>query len=140
MYDKYHLSRCDAMEWLAEHYPAFPTSMPDVPMRVDWCSENLLKGGRSSFSWMERWHSLTVCLRVSALKIWKVLGCRRYRYDLHIRRITNPHLAGFSLSGVCMHANPIIWLLVGVMALSAISSLIHMSEGLLWLNLLWAQS
>ena len=39
-----------------------------------------------------------------------------------------------------MHANPIIWLIVGVMALSAISSLIHMSEGLLWLNLLWAQS
>lgn len=44
MYDKYHLSRCDAMEWLAEHYPAFPASMPDVPMRVEWCSENLFKG------------------------------------------------------------------------------------------------
>lgn len=28
-----------------------------------------------------------------------------------------------------MHANPIIWLVVGIMALSAISSLIHMSEG-----------
>jgi hypothetical protein len=39
-----------------------------------------------------------------------------------------------------MHANPIIWLIVGIMALSAISSLAHQSEGLLWLNLLWAQS
>lgn len=38
-----------------------------------------------------------------------------------------------------MQANPIIWLIVGIMALSAISSLIHMSEGLLWLNLLWAR-
>ncbi|CAM7286464.1 hypothetical protein ENINMM205M_01165 [Enterobacter intestinihominis] len=38
-----------------------------------------------------------------------------------------------------MHANPIIWLIVGIMALSAISSLIHMSERLLWLNLLWAR-
>ena len=37
-----------------------------------------------------------------------------------------------------MHANPIIWLIVGIMALSAIYSLIHMSEGHLWLNLLWA--
>lgn len=39
-----------------------------------------------------------------------------------------------------MHANPIIWLIFVIMALSSISSLIHMSEGLLWLNLLWAQS
>lgn len=54
-------------------------------------------------------------------------------------QITNPHPAGFSLSGVTMHANPIIWLMVGIMAQSAISSLIHMSEGLLWLNLLWAR-
>ena len=38
-----------------------------------------------------------------------------------------------------MHANPIIWLIVGIMALSAISSLIHMSEGQIWLNLLWAR-
>ncbi len=38
-----------------------------------------------------------------------------------------------------MQANPLIWLIVGIMALSAISSLIHMSEGLLWLNLLWAR-
>lgn len=44
MYDKYHLSRCDAMEWLAEHYPTFPKTMPDVPMRADWCSENLFRG------------------------------------------------------------------------------------------------
>ncbi len=38
-----------------------------------------------------------------------------------------------------MQANPIIWLIVGIMALSALSSLIHMSEGLLWLNLLWVR-
>ena len=34
-----------------------------------------------------------------------------------------------------MQANPIIWLIVLIMALSAISSLIHMSEGQLWLHL-----
>lgn len=38
-----------------------------------------------------------------------------------------------------MHANPLVWLIVGIMTLSAISSLIHMSEGQLWLNLLWAR-
>lgn len=38
-----------------------------------------------------------------------------------------------------MHANPVIWLIVGILAMSAISSLIHMSEGQLWLNLLWAR-
>lgn len=38
-----------------------------------------------------------------------------------------------------MHANPIVWLIVVIMALSAISSLAHQSEGLLWLNLLWAR-
>lgn len=44
MYDKYTLSRCDAMEWLAENYPIFPDKMPDVPMRADWWSENLFRG------------------------------------------------------------------------------------------------
>jgi len=44
MYDKYTLNRCDAMEWLAEHYPIFPDNMPDVPMRADWCSADLFKG------------------------------------------------------------------------------------------------
>ena len=44
MYDKYHLSRCDAMEWLAEHYPVFPDSMPEIPMHTEWCSANLFKG------------------------------------------------------------------------------------------------
>lgn len=44
MYDKYHLSRCDAMEWLAEHYPVFPKAMPNVPMRAEWYSANLFRG------------------------------------------------------------------------------------------------
>lgn len=44
MYDKYHFSRCDAMEWLAENYPTFPDKMPDVPMKAEWCSESLFKG------------------------------------------------------------------------------------------------
>ena len=44
MYDNYTINCCDAMERLAEHYPVFPASMPDVPMRVEWCSENLFKG------------------------------------------------------------------------------------------------
>lgn len=44
MYDKYHLSRCDAIEWLAENYPDFPVEMPNVPLRTDWCSETLFKG------------------------------------------------------------------------------------------------
>ncbi len=43
-YDKYHLSRCDAMEWLAEHYPSFPDEMPSVPLRASWVSESLFKG------------------------------------------------------------------------------------------------
>lgn len=43
-YDKYHLSRCDAMEWLAEHYPFFPTKMPNVPLRASWVSESLFQG------------------------------------------------------------------------------------------------
>lgn len=44
MYDKYHLSRCDAMEWLAERYPVFPKAMPNVPMRAEWCSADLFRG------------------------------------------------------------------------------------------------
>ncbi|WP_235424680.1 hypothetical protein, partial [Enterobacter hormaechei] len=44
MYDKYTLNRCDAMEWLAEHYPVFPDKMPDVPLKADWCSANLFMG------------------------------------------------------------------------------------------------
>ncbi|HBU7565735.1 hypothetical protein [Escherichia coli] len=44
MYDKYTLNRCDAMEWLAEHYPVFPGKMPDVPLKADWCSANLFMG------------------------------------------------------------------------------------------------
>ncbi|MDU2343325.1 MAG: hypothetical protein E7D81_24845 [Enterobacter asburiae] len=44
MYDKYTLNRCDAMEWLAEHYPVFPDKMPDVPLKADWCSASLFMG------------------------------------------------------------------------------------------------
>ncbi|EPZ2140094.1 hypothetical protein RZR38_19030 [Citrobacter freundii] len=44
MYDKYTLNRCDAMEWLAEHYLVFPDKMPDVPLKADWCSANLFMG------------------------------------------------------------------------------------------------
>lgn len=44
MYDKYHLSRCDAMEWLAENYPEFPNKMPDVPMKADLCGGSLFNG------------------------------------------------------------------------------------------------
>ena len=44
MYDKYTLNRCDAMEWLAEHYLVFSDKMPDVPLKADWCSANLFMG------------------------------------------------------------------------------------------------
>ncbi|MEG1123049.1 MAG: hypothetical protein RSE62_12695 [Citrobacter sp.] len=44
MYDKYHINRCNAMEWLSEHYPEFPEAMPeDVPLRASWCSDNLFE-------------------------------------------------------------------------------------------------
>lgn len=46
MYDKYQLSRCDAMEWLAEHYPVFPASMPDVPQNCSGISYPLYKRWR----------------------------------------------------------------------------------------------
>ncbi|CAH5464350.1 hypothetical protein AI2941V1_0280 [Enterobacter cloacae] len=38
-----------------------------------------------------------------------------------------------------MQYNPILAAIACLIAWSAISSLIHMSEGLLWLNLLWAR-
>ena len=44
MYDRYHIERCDAMEWLAENYPDFPESMPDVKQLVDGISESLFRG------------------------------------------------------------------------------------------------
>ncbi|WP_425655348.1 hypothetical protein [Enterobacter roggenkampii] len=44
MYDNYTINRCDAMEWLAEHYPTFPDRMPDVPLKADWCSASLFRG------------------------------------------------------------------------------------------------
>lgn len=44
-YDRYTISRCNAMEWLAEHYPVFPATMPeDVPLCASWCSEKLFEG------------------------------------------------------------------------------------------------
>lgn len=39
-----------------------------------------------------------------------------------------------------MQYNLILVAIACLIAWAAISSLIHMSEGLLWLNLLWAQS
>ncbi|EKK0708192.1 hypothetical protein PKO68_002819 [Escherichia coli] len=44
MYDNYTINRCDAMEWLAWHYPTFPDRMPDVPLKADWCSASLFRG------------------------------------------------------------------------------------------------
>ena len=38
-----------------------------------------------------------------------------------------------------MQYNLILAAIAGLIAWAAISSLIHMSEGLLWLNLLWAR-
>lgn len=39
-----------------------------------------------------------------------------------------------------MHLNPVTLVIMALIAWMAISSLAHQSEGLLWLNLLWAQS
>ncbi|EDW9898079.1 hypothetical protein MKA87_004387 [Salmonella enterica] len=45
IYDRYTINRCNAMVWLAEHYPVFPGTMPeDVPLRASWCSDNLFEG------------------------------------------------------------------------------------------------
>lgn len=38
-----------------------------------------------------------------------------------------------------MQLNPVAVVIMALIAWAAISSLIHMSEGLLWLNLLWAR-
>lgn len=38
-----------------------------------------------------------------------------------------------------MHYNLILAAIAGLIAWAAISSLAHQSEGLLWLNLLWAR-
>ena len=38
-----------------------------------------------------------------------------------------------------MQLNPVATFIMALIAWAAISSLIHMSEGLLWLNLLWAR-
>lgn len=38
-----------------------------------------------------------------------------------------------------MQLNPVAAVIMALIAWAAISSLIHMSEGLLWLNLLWAR-
>lgn len=39
-----------------------------------------------------------------------------------------------------MQLNPVAAVIMALIAWMAISSLAHQSEGLLWLNLLWAQS
>lgn len=45
MYDRYVINRCNAMEFIAEHYPIFPSKMPeDVPLRASWCSADLFEG------------------------------------------------------------------------------------------------
>lgn len=38
-----------------------------------------------------------------------------------------------------MQLNPVAAVIMALIAWAAISSLIHMSEGLLWLSLLWAR-
>lgn len=38
-----------------------------------------------------------------------------------------------------MQLNPVAAVIMALIAWAAISSLIHMSEGLSWLNLLWAR-
>lgn len=43
-YDNYLISRCDAMEWLAENYPVFPETMPSVRQRAEGISETLFRG------------------------------------------------------------------------------------------------
>lgn len=44
MYDRYHLSRCDALEFLAANYPLFPETMPNVREVAEGISENIFRG------------------------------------------------------------------------------------------------
>lgn len=44
MYDQYEINRCNAMEWLKDNYPVFPTTMPDVPQLANGISDNLFEG------------------------------------------------------------------------------------------------
>jgi len=44
-YDRYHLSRCDALEFLARNFDQFPECMPELVKEVaPGISENIYKG------------------------------------------------------------------------------------------------
>lgn len=44
-YDRYHLSRCDALEFLANNFDQFPECMPELVREVaPGISENIYKG------------------------------------------------------------------------------------------------
>lgn len=75
MYDKYTLNRCDAMEWLAEHYPVFPDKMPDVPLKADWCSANLFMGWGFVILLDGTWCLLTAYRLQSGRKTWQASNC-----------------------------------------------------------------
>lgn len=45
-YDRYHLSRCDALEFLAVNYLVFPETMPNVREVAEGVSENIFRGWR----------------------------------------------------------------------------------------------
>ncbi|ENP2748033.1 hypothetical protein ACDF60_004527 [Salmonella enterica] len=78
IYDRYTINRCNAMEWLSEHYPVFPGAMPeDVPLRVSWCSDNLFEGW--AFVLLEDGElvfadCLSPCIRASDMEGFKLPG------------------------------------------------------------------
>lgn len=81
MYDKYTLNRCDAMEWLAEHYPVFPANMSGVPMRTRWCSENLFNGWRFVLLESGEWvfaDCLSPCIRAEDMDGFKLPALLRF--------------------------------------------------------------
>lgn len=46
-YDRYHLNRCDAIEFLTENFDSFPESMPEsVSLVAEGISESIFKGWR----------------------------------------------------------------------------------------------
>lgn len=67
-YDKYHIDRCDAMEYLVQNVKKFPTTIPQsIGQRLfrDWCFVRL-DDGEIVFA-----NCLSPCITANDLKQWR---------------------------------------------------------------------
>lgn len=73
LYDKYHIDRCDAMEYLVQNVEKFPTTIPrgsrskHIGQRLfrDWCFVRL-DDGNIVFA-----NCLSPCITANDLKQWR---------------------------------------------------------------------